>query len=121
MTFPGIILFRDNNPPSEDGAPKPERVTKGDPRFRSWNHYTDTSERFFSGVWESSPGQWRIEYDETEFCAILSGRSVIHSDDGQQWDVGAGDSFVIPAGFKGRWEVIETTRKLYVIVYLSGN
>lgn len=27
----------------------------------------------------------------------------------------AGDNFVIPAGFGGQWEVLETTRKIYVI------
>lgn len=27
----------------------------------------------------------------------------------------AGDQFVIPAGFRGTWETIETCRKIYVI------
>jgi uncharacterized protein len=32
----------------------------------------------------------------------------------------AGDSFVIRPGFRGVWEVIETTRKDYVIVLPIG-
>ncbi len=59
--------------------------------------------------------KWRIEYDEWEFCHILSGRSIVSEEGGGSREVGAGDSFVIRPGFKGSWEVIETTRKEYVI------
>ena len=69
----------------------------------------------FDGVWESTPGKWRIEYDEWEFCHILSGLSVISSDDGETRTAKPGDSFVIRPGFRGAWEVLETTRKEYVI------
>jgi uncharacterized cupin superfamily protein len=34
--------------------------------------------------------------------------------------VRAGDSFVIRPGFRGTWEVLETTLKDYVISRLSG-
>ena len=71
--------------------------------------------RVYAGIWEASPGKWRIEYDEWEFCHILSGRSVIAGDDGETRTVSAGDAFVIRPGFKGTWEVLETTRKEYVI------
>ncbi len=50
-----------------------------------------------------------------EFCHILSGVSVIEEDGGETRTVSAGDSFVIKPGFKGTWEVLETTRKEYVI------
>lgn len=113
-----IILFRTNPALAEKSAPRPERVTKGTPSFHSWNHYADAKEKFFSGEWQAEPGAWRIEYDETEFCHILEGVSVIHADAGETVTLRAGDSFVIPAGFKGEWEVIERTKKLYVIVYL---
>ena len=36
-------------------------------------------------------------------------------DGGEPATVRAGDSFVIRPGFRGTWEVIETTRKDYVI------
>jgi uncharacterized cupin superfamily protein len=35
--------------------------------------------------------------------------------DGVVREVVAGDEFVIPRGFEGVWEVIEHTRKVYVI------
>jgi len=98
----------------EQAAPDPARVLKGDPRFTSW----DIEDRgtIFAGLWESTPGAWRIAYDEWEYCRILSGHSVITGDDGTVLEVRAGDSFVIRPGFTGVWEVIETTRKDYVIV-----
>jgi uncharacterized cupin superfamily protein len=34
---------------------------------------------------------------------------------GEPMTVRQGDAFVIPAGFKGVWEVIERTRKHYAI------
>jgi uncharacterized protein len=69
----------------------------------------------FAGIWESTPGKWRIEYDEWEFCHILSGVSVIAEEGGVARRVSAGDSFIIRPGFRGTWEVLETTRKEYVI------
>ncbi|TIW64489.1 MAG: cupin domain-containing protein, partial [Mesorhizobium sp.] len=69
----------------------------------------------YAGIWESTPGKWRIVYDEWEFCHILSGVSVISEDGGEARTVRAGDSFVLRPGFKGSWEVLETTRKEYVI------
>ena len=69
----------------------------------------------YCGIWESTPGKWKIAYDEWEYCQILSGISVIAEDGGAAVQVKAGDSFVLRPGFKGTWEVIETTRKDYVV------
>jgi uncharacterized cupin superfamily protein len=98
----------------ERGAPSDDRLMSGDPRFRTWN-IEEAEGGLYAGVWEATPGKWRIEYDEWEFCHILSGVSVISEDDGDTRTVRAGDSFVIKPGFKGTWEVLETTRKEYVI------
>lgn len=56
-----------------------------------------------------------MSYDEWEYCRILSGRSVITGDDGTTIAAGPGDSLILRPGFSGTWEVIETTRKDYVI------
>jgi uncharacterized cupin superfamily protein len=98
----------------EEGAPAPDRLVSGDPRFRSWN-LEEADGGLYAGIWESTPGKWRIEYDEWEFCHILTGLSVITEEGGQPRTVRAGDSFVIRPGFRGTWEVVETTRKEYVI------
>lgn len=97
----------------EEGAPAPDRLISGDPRFLTWN--LEDRDGLYAGIWQSTPGKWRIAYDEWEYCHILSGISVITEDGGEPATVRAGDSFVIRPGFKGTWEVIETTRKDYVI------
>ena len=98
----------------ERGAPAPDRLISGDPQFSTWNVET-TDGGVYAGIWEATPGKWRIAYDEWEFCHILSGVSVISEDDGPAFTVRARDSFVLRPGFKGTWEVLETTRKEYVI------
>lgn len=98
----------------EEGAPAPDRLIAGDPRFTTWN-VEEAEGGLFAGVWQSTPGKWRIVYDEWEFCHILSGVSVITEDGGAARTVTAGDSFVLRPGFRGTWEVVETTRKEYVI------
>jgi uncharacterized cupin superfamily protein len=97
----------------EAGAPAPDRVISGDPKFRTWN--VEDRDGLYAGIWEATPGKWRISYDEWEFCHILSGVSVIAEDGAEARTVRAGDSFVLRPGFKGTWEVLETTRKEYVI------
>lgn len=99
--------------PSEEGRPDPTRIVSGDPRFTTWN--VEERDGLHAGVWEATPGAWRVVYDEWEFCHILSGLSVLTEDGGAPRTLGAGDAFVIRPGFTGVWEVVETTRKEYVI------
>jgi uncharacterized cupin superfamily protein len=67
----------------------------------------------------SEPGCWKVRYTEEEYCRILEGRSRLAASDGSVAEVGPGDEFIIPRGFEGTWEVIERTRKVYVI-YEAG-
>jgi uncharacterized protein len=98
----------------EEGAPASDRVISGEPQFRTWNA-EEADGGLYAGIWEATRGKWRIAYDEWEFCHILSGVSIIAEDGGEARTVRAGDSFVLRPGFKGSWEVLETTRKEYVI------
>ncbi len=43
---------------------------------------------------------------------MCSGVSIVTEDGGEAHTVRAGNSFVLRAGFKGTWEVIETTGKV---------
>ena len=54
-------------------------------------------------------------YTEDEFCHVLEGRSIVTEAGGKAVTVVAGDSFVIPRGFVGTWEVVERTRKEFAI------
>ena len=97
----------------EEGTPDPDRLIAGTPRFRTWN--LEERDGLYAGIWEATPGKWAIFYDEWEYCRILSGRSIITEDGGAALEVGPGDSFVLRPGFRGTWEVLETTRKDDVI------
>ncbi len=93
--------------------PAPERLLAGDPVFTTWN--LEDRDGLYAGVWQATPGKWRVAYEEWEYCRILAGRSVLTEDGGAAQHLGPGDSFVIRPGFAGTWEVIETTLKDYVI------
>ncbi|WP_377511500.1 cupin domain-containing protein [Octadecabacter sp. R77987] len=106
-------LTPDAAPPEHD-APAADRLVSGDPQFTTWN--LEDRDGLFCGIWQSTPGAWRVAYDEWEYCHILSGHSVLRDDaTGTAQTLRAGDSIVIRPGFTGIWEVIETTRKDYVI------
>ena len=110
------LVFFDRNEPEYDESPTDAaKCVRGQPMQRSWHHFTSADGRLFAGIWEADPGCWRVDYSENEFCQILAGRSVLRDVDGTEREIAAGDNFVIPAGFRGEWEVLETTRKIYVI------
>lgn len=92
-----------------------EKLITGNPRQTLWQQYSDAGGRFFAGAWHSETGKWHVAYTEEEYCQILEGVSVITDALGRSVTVRAGDRFVIPRGFAGTWEVIEPTKKLYVI------
>lgn len=118
MSVPRIVRIGANPPTPEEGMPS--AVLSGDPRTRTLNYYTAPDERFFAGVWESTPGKWRVSYTENEFVALLAGRVVLTADGGPAETFAAGDAFVIPAGFAGTWETVEPVRKLYAIYQAPG-
>jgi|TARA_B110000495_G_scaffold131041_1_gene114243 uncharacterized cupin superfamily protein len=70
----------------------------------------------FAGTWECEPGKLQLDLEVTEFCHILKGHWVLTSESGKVIEVKAGDSFVFPKGWKGTAEVIETLRKVYMII-----
>lgn len=98
----------------EESRPDPGKVLAGDPVHTTWNIEDDRG--LYCGMWQSTPGKWRVSYDEWEYVRIHSGHSVLAGDDGTITHLRAGDAFIINPGFAGTWEVIETTLKDYVIL-----
>lgn len=98
----------------ETGAPAPDRLLQGNPVFTTWN-VEEADGGLYAGIWQSTPGKWRIAYDEWEYFHILEGHSVVTEDGGVPVHLRAGDSYILRPGFKGTWEVIEMTKKEYVI------
>lgn len=103
-------------PQPEIGQGSAEALLAGEYRTQTWNHYAGENGRLYCGIWESTPGKVVINYTEWEFCHLIEGSVVITSDAGETWQLGPGSAFMIPAGFSGTWETIETVRKHYVIL-----
>ena len=105
----------------EDYHLPPEKLLSGNPKQTIWVHYTSAAGNFIAGIWRSEPGKWHISYTEEEFCHMLEGLSIVTETGGSPVTVRAGESFVIPSGFVGTWEVVEATTKRFVIYEPSAN
>ncbi len=114
MRLPAIVAFRTGGDP-QDAPFDAARLLAGAPRASVDNRYSDASQQFHCGTWASTPGRWKVSYTEHEFCYLLEGRVRLVSSDGDAVEFGAGDAFVVPAGFTGTWETLESARKHYAI------
>ena len=97
----------------------PDRVVAGDPGHVTRMHFESPDGALIAGTWISTPGKWRAFTDRDEFCFILSGHARLINEAGEAQDFKTGDAFLIPNGFRGYWEVIETTTKHFVIRHHS--
>lgn len=114
MSIENVVDFSTANTPAERYHLTPEKVLKGNPEHVLHNHYASPCGQLNAGMWESEVGQWDVNFTEHEYCEILQGVSVLRDREGNAKTLRAGDRFVIPAGFKGTWEVLEPCRKMYV-------
>ena len=114
MSVPRIIGFGAAGAPV-DAPFDAAKVLAGAPRASVDNRYSDPSQQFHCGIWTSTPGRWRVSYSEHEFCVLLEGRVRLVASDGAVAEFGPGDAFVVPAGYTGSWETLESARKYYAI------
>lgn len=114
---PAVVTIDAAAGPEEELHLDSSRLAPGSPMPQQFvrNAYTDASGRFFAGTWRSSVGAWRVSYTENELCVLTQGKVRITDDHGRQQTYGPGDSFVMPAGFTGLWEVLEPAQKFYAI------
>ncbi len=105
-------MTRDDVTP-EIERPDPAKVLAGDPVHTTWN--LEEVDGLYCGLWQSTPGKWKLTYAEWEYVYIHQGHSVLTDAAGHATHLRAGDSYIIRPGFDGTWEVIETTLKDYVI------
>ena len=69
------------------------------------------------GIWRCTPGGWPIvDRPDTESVLILEGRARITDAGGGAVELSAGSALVLPVGWSGRWDILETLVKHYVIV-----
>lgn len=97
-----------------ESRPEAAKVTAGDPVHSAWN--IEERGPLYCGFWHSTPGAWRVAYDEWEYVHIREGHSVLTAESGEVLELKAGDSAILRPGFRGIWEVREATLKEYVIL-----
>ena len=116
--MPNIVAFSQQSPIPVFDRPRPDRLVTGNPLRTTWNHYDGTAGEFSRGVWQCEPGSWNIQFaaNKEEFFCVIEGRVRLHQTDGRTVDIAAGEAAVIPAGFVGRFEVIESVKKYYVVL-----
>ena len=117
MTKKSVVDFSDQ--PAEKSerrlADLPDRVVEGDPHHITEMHFESPDSGLIAGTWTSTPGRWHAFTDRDEFCYIISGHVRLIDAAGAAQTFKTGDSFLIPNGFRGFWEVVETTTKHFVI------
>lgn len=96
-------------------ADLPERVVEGDPHHETNLRFSSPDGALVGGVWTSTPGKWHAFTDRDEYCFIVSGHCRLIDESGEAQEFRSGDGFLIPNGFRGYWDVIETTTKHFVI------
>lgn len=118
MNTARIQLFREQTTAAEFDHPRPDRLVNGNPQRTTWNHFTNRSAEMFAGVWASEVGSWRIEMGETEdeYFYVIEGSGAIIEENGERRSFTVGDAVIIPASFKGIFEVSTALKKHYVIV-----
>ena len=94
----------------------PEAVIDGKPEEQGAVVLESADGRFIAGIWQSTPYAEAFDgYPGDEFCQVLSGKVTLTDADGNESTFVAGESYVVPKGFKGTFRVVETMRKYYAM------
>jgi len=67
------------------------------------------------GVWECSPGRWRRQIVQAEFCHFVEGSATFTPDAGEPIEIVAGDVVHFPENSLGVWDIHETCRKIFMV------
>jgi uncharacterized cupin superfamily protein len=97
-------------------VPKPTSIA-GDQLEAAAVLWTSPDGRMETGVWECTPGRFTADRSQTaEICHLLAGRVTLHNSDGTSREIGSGEMFVLPLGWRGEWTIHEQTRKIFTMV-----
>jgi hypothetical protein len=105
--------------PTEPGKYPNEMVVPGDGAFdgslTSSIGYRSADRKFTVALWESGPGVLKTDaYPHDEYCLVLAGHLIITNRSGRREEFGPGDTFVIPKGWAGTWNMTTRFKKQYV-------
>ncbi|KSW24092.1 MULTISPECIES: cupin domain-containing protein [unclassified Pseudomonas] len=110
------ITHLKDTPNAPLGEASPVGVPLGEPVSHTRTAEVERPDQVDTGIWECTPGRWRRQIVEQEFCHFISGRGTFTPDDGEPIAFQAGDAFLLPQNSLGVWDIQETVRKTYVII-----
>lgn len=111
-----ITHFR-NTPEIALEDSNPVAVPLGEPLAVTSTTSVERSDGVETGVWECTPGRWRRQIVQQEFCHFVAGRCTFTPDGGETIEIRAGDALMMPANTTGIWDIQETVRKTYVLIF----
>ncbi len=68
------------------------------------------------GIWDCTPGRWRLTLPADELCHFLFGRATYTSDQGEVIEVSSGTVVHFKQGWQGECQVHDTIRNVYMLV-----
>ena len=66
------------------------------------------------GVWSCEVGSFARAVETAELMLIVQGKATFTTDDGQVFNMSAGDTLLFPAHTKGQWNITERLMKFFV-------
>ncbi|HIQ44818.1 MULTISPECIES: cupin domain-containing protein [unclassified Pseudomonas] len=111
-----ITHFR-NTPDIVLDESNPVAVPLSEPVAVASTTSVERSDGVETGVWECTPGRWRRQIVQQEFCHFIAGRCTFTPDGGEPIEIAAGDALMLPANTLGIWDIQETLRKTYVLIF----
>ena len=111
-----ITHFR-NTPEIALEDSNPVAIPLGEPLAVTSTTSVERSDGVETGVWECTPGRWRRQIVQQEFCHFIAGRCTFTPDGGEPIEIRAGDALMMPANTTGIWDIQETVRKTYVLIF----
>ena len=119
MTMAQTVHFRALDIPASQLAQKPLGQPSAEPltgEILTRAQVFLDNETVTAGTWECEPGASRWEFTTRgEVIYVLKGRMIVHEDGGEPVELTEGSSCIFPIGWKGKWTVIETLRKVFVV------
>lgn len=95
----------------------PVAVPLGEPVAVASTTSVERDDGVETGIWECTPGRWRRQIVQQEFCHFIKGRCTFTPDGGEPLHIEAGDALMLPANSTGIWDIQETVRKSYVLIF----
>lgn len=110
------ICYSGQRPVEVEKYSPPETLVSGNPRQVVQSFY-ESDAGFKTGIWSGETGAYRLDFSPSkfEFFHLVEGVVRVTADGAEPIEIRAGDACVIPAGFKGVFEIVEDARKYYAI------